>query len=131
MFGDNGNELNLDFFNKISIFLKVTSGTYSLAPQRENDSLIEKYRNSEIVGYVGSLFKLYSKDHPVIERMRMRTNEYQVIERVLLNYYHSDNFSSLFKSTVSMHHKQLIYRTSELLRGDAIISTYQHILATI
>jgi len=39
--------------------------------------------------YGGSLFKLLGKAHPVLEKVRSRSNDYLKIEKILTNYYQS------------------------------------------
>jgi hypothetical protein len=70
------NSINYDIFHKISIFLKMSSGTHSLTPTVEEDSAIEKYCNYNILKYGGRLFKLLGKNHPVLEKVRSRGSEY-------------------------------------------------------
>lgn len=60
------NTMNLDFLDKLSIFLKVSSGTHTLSRAIEEDSYIEKYKNYKIMRYSALLLKNIAKEYPTI-----------------------------------------------------------------
>jgi len=63
------------------------------------------------MGYIYNLFRLYTKDHPVFEKMKMRTLEYQTLEKVLFKYYKGNQFQNMFENIVNNYHKNLIQNT--------------------
>jgi hypothetical protein len=58
--------INYDIFDKISIFLKISSGTHSLNKIGEEDNAIEKYCNYKIMKYGGSLFRILGRANPAL-----------------------------------------------------------------
>jgi hypothetical protein len=82
----------------MSMFLKVSSGTYNLTKAIEEDSYIEKFKNYKIMRYSALLLKNIAKEYPTIERLKMRANEYLTISKVLRNNYanKTETFDKLF-----------------------------------
>lgn len=79
--------LNYDYLDKISIFLKISSGTHSLDKTLDQDNVLEKYCNYKILKYGGSLLKIICRNHPALEKLKSRCNEYLKVEKILNNYY--------------------------------------------
>jgi hydroxypyruvate isomerase len=64
MFRDN--DINLPLFDTTALFLKISSGTYTLDRIIEEDSTTEKYDIFRVQKYAGTLIKLLGKSHPVL-----------------------------------------------------------------
>lgn len=109
--------MDLDFLDKISIFLKVSSGTFTLTKTIEEDSYVEKYKNYKIMRYSALLLKCIAKEYPTIEKLRMRASDYLTISKVLKNNYSnkSETFDRLFEKVISKHHDLLIKVLDKLL----------------
>ena len=52
--------INTDIFEKMSIHLKVSSGTYNLSRLPEIESYIQKFKNYKVMSYTVDLMKAIS-----------------------------------------------------------------------
>ena len=54
----NEGELSIELMDKISMFLKICSGSYNLSPYNQEEYLINKYKNAKVYNYVVKLLKV-------------------------------------------------------------------------
>lgn len=81
------NDINYNIFDKISMFLKIASGSYTLNKVVEQDSGVEKYSVYKVQKYAGNILKILGRHHPVLEKYRNRSFEYLRVEKMLSNIY--------------------------------------------
>ena len=68
--------LNHDLLDKISIALKVASGTMSLSASLPVESHLQHYANYRVMKYAANLLSAVGKNHPVMGKFSNRNREY-------------------------------------------------------
>ena len=68
--------MDTDFLDKLSIFLKVTSGTFNLKKAVEVESHLEKYRNYKVMGYSAFLLKRVASKNLSIQKLSHKFKQY-------------------------------------------------------
>jgi hypothetical protein len=89
MIGLHKHSHELELLDKISVFLKISSGTYNLVRPFEEESLMTKYKNAQIFPYLIYLFNVLKNEYEHCEQRLERDSleiTRSVIEKNLKDY---------------------------------------------
>jgi hypothetical protein len=114
-------KINPDLFEKLSIIIKISSGTYNLNKNNVADCFVEKYKNYKVMNYSGQLIKVLKNEFTNINKLSMRLNDYYVISKVYDNYFNLNKveyFDKLFVKSVSKFYINLFKDIEKMLFTD-------------
>ena len=72
----------VELFNKMAIFLKVSSGTYSLTRFFEEEPLMVKYKNQFILGYIDDLMTAIGKEYLSVDKIRFPNKDLAILPKL-------------------------------------------------
>lgn len=101
--------INTDMLEKISIMVKVSSGTFTLNHYKEPDCYIEKYKNYKTISYAGPLIQKLSEENQNLTKLRLRFIDYNSYSKILHNYFNNrgETFDKLFAKVIHKYYTNL------------------------
>lgn len=114
--GDIG-RINIDMLEKISIMVKVSSGTFTLTHYKEPDCYIEKYKNYKTISYAGPLIQKLSEENQNLSKLKLRFMDYNSYCKIMHNYFNnrSETFDKLFAKIVHKYYINVIKEIEKII----------------